>query len=149
LIGAWYSWGASIARHIEPGGTVQDFRHLKVWQAGHSLALDLYKVTQSFPKSELYGLTSQIRRAIVSVAANIVEGSARRTDRATGHYLEIALGSASEVECLILLARDLGLLSAHKQAELEGRISTIRRMLNAFIRRLRSTANGQRPRANG
>mgnify|MGYP001388231116 CR=1 FL=1 len=122
---------------------MQDFRQLKVWQAGHSLTLDIYKVTQGFPKAELYGLTSQLRRAAVSVPTNIAEGSARHTDQGTRYFLKIALGSATEVEYLLLLSHNLGLIGADTQSEFNERTRALRRMLNAFIRRLRiSTPKG-------
>ena len=116
---------------------MQDFRRLKVWQAGHALTLDVYKVTQGFPKAELYGLTSQLRRAAVSVPTNIAEGSARRTDAGTRYFLEIALGSATEVEYLLLLAQELGLIDSALQSSLCDRTQALRKMLNAFIRRLK------------
>ena len=117
---------------------MQDFRQLKVWQAAHGLALDVYKVTHGFPKAEIYGLISQLRRAAVSVSANIAEGSARRSDAATRYFLEIALGSATEVEYLLLLAHDLDLITESTQSGFNDRTQMIRKMLNAFIRRLKT-----------
>ena len=119
---------------------MQDFRQLKVWQAAHGLALDVYKVTHGFPKAEIYGMTSQLRRAAVSVATNIAEGSARRSDAGTRYFLEIALGSATEVEYLLLLAHDLGLIVAETHSSCIDRTQAIRKMLIAFIRRLKATA---------
>lgn len=118
---------------------MQDFRHLETWQVAHALTLDIYRVTEAFPRSELYGLTSQLRRAAVSVAANVAEGTGRRTDPATRYFLEIASGSASEVEYLLLLAKDLGLLHPPIHARLEPGVQSVRRLLNGFIRKLRST----------
>jgi four helix bundle protein len=118
---------------------MQDFRRLKVWAAGHTLTLDIYKVTQGFPKAEVYGLTSQLRRASVSVPTNIAEGSARLSDAGTRYFLEIALGSATEVEYLLLLAGDLGLITAATQSDFTERTEALRKMLNAFIRRLRTS----------
>ena len=86
---------------------MQDFRHLKVWQKAHVLTLDVYKSTLNFPREELYGLTSQIRRAATSIAANIAEGCCRKSDPEPGRFLQIAMGSASEVEDHCLLPRDL------------------------------------------
>ena len=84
---------------------MQDFRQLKVWRKAHSLALAIYKGTVRFPRTELYGLTSQIRRACVSIPANIAEGCGRGGDPELGRFLQIAMGSASELEYHLLLAR--------------------------------------------
>ena len=89
---------------------MQDFRDLKVWEKGRSLALAVYQTTAKFPREELYGLTSQMRRAAVSVPANIAEGCGRAGGPDFARHLQIAAGSASELECLAVLARDLSLL---------------------------------------
>jgi hypothetical protein len=75
---------------------MRDFRELKVWHKAHSLTLDVYRVTKSFPREELYGLTSQIRRAAASIGANIAEGAGKSSRADLGRYLQIALGSASD-----------------------------------------------------
>ena len=123
---------------------MRDFRELKVWQTAHVLALYVYKVTADFPREEIYGLTAQLRRAVVSVGANIAEGSARNSDAAMRNFLVIAHGSAAEVQYLLLLAGDLGYLSPEQMAELEGGSKSVRRMLNGFIRFL-----SHAPRSNG
>jgi len=117
---------------------MQDFRHLKVWQKAHVLTLDVYKSTLNFPREELYGLTSQIRRAAASIAANIAEGCCRKSDPELGRFLQIAMGSASEVEYHCLLARDLKLLHAEDYGRLSGETVEVKRMLAALIRRLRA-----------
>ena len=76
---------------------MQDFRKLKVWQKSHRLALKVYAITANFPKTETFGVTSQARRAAVSIAANIAEGSARSGDKEFARFLYISLGSASEL----------------------------------------------------
>jgi len=78
--------------------TVKDFRKLAVWEKAHRLTLDMYKATASFPKDELYGLTSQVRRASISIPANIAEGCGRNGDVELARFLQIAMGSASELE---------------------------------------------------
>ena len=118
---------------------MQDFRHLETWQVAHALTLDIYRVTEGFPRSELYGLTSQLRRAAVSITANVAEGKGRRTDPGTRYFLEIASGSAGEVDHLLLLAQDLGLLQPSQHAKLEPGVQSVRRLLGGFIRRLRGT----------
>lgn len=87
------------------------YERLEAWQACHRLFLETYGVTRTFPKSELYGLTSQMRRAAFSAAANIAEGTAKRGPRELRRFLDVALGSLSEVSYGILAARDLGLIS--------------------------------------
>lgn len=77
---------------------MRDFRELKVWQKSHQLTLAIYKATVKFPKDEMYGLTSQIRRASASIAANIAEGCGRNGEAELGRFLQIAMGSASELE---------------------------------------------------
>src|SRR5437588_2866412 len=89
---------------------MQSFRNLKVWQKAHAVTLDVCKTSISFPKSELYGLTSQMRRASASLGANIAEGSCRKGDCEFGRFLQIAMGSASELEYHVFLARDLEIL---------------------------------------
>lgn len=87
------------------------YERFEAWKKAHRLALTVYRLTESFPRHELYGLTSQARRAALSVPANIAEGSAKRGRREFGRYLDIAVGSLSELSYLLLVARDLGFLS--------------------------------------
>ncbi len=89
---------------------MKDFRHLKVWQKSHELTLAVYKATSLFPPDELYGLRSQIRRSCASIPANIAEGCGRNADGDFARFLQIAMGSASELEYHLLLVRDLNLL---------------------------------------
>jgi len=90
---------------------MKDFRKQKVWQKSHRLTLDLYKATMGFPKEELYSLTTQIRRAGSSIPANIAEGCGRDGDAELARFLQIAKGSASELEYHLLLSHDLGFLN--------------------------------------
>lgn len=89
---------------------VEPFERFDAWKACHALALEVYRVTESFPNHERYGLTSQARRAAFSAAANIVEGSAKRGRREFRRYLDISLGSLAEVSYVLRLAEDLGLI---------------------------------------
>src|SRR5262249_39798967 len=118
--------------------SMKDFRDIKVWLKGHELTLQLYKETQRFPKDELYGLTSQIRRASSSIQANIAEGCGRGTDSELRQFLQIAMGSASELEYHLLLARDLGYLEATKYESLNNQVTEVKRMLTAFIQKLKA-----------
>jgi four helix bundle protein len=116
---------------------MQDFRDLKVWQKAHEAVLQIYRATQSFPDTERYGLTSQIRRAAVSVPANIAEGSVRSSDADFARFLHIAIGSASEVDYYLLLARDLGYLPATSYETADQQLQEIKRMLNGLLARLK------------
>ncbi len=117
---------------------MKDFRKLSVWQKGHQLTLELYKATKSFPRDELYGITSQLRRSCASVPANIAEGCGRGGDPELARFLQIAAGSASETEYHILLARDLGYLNQEAYQSLTTAVVEVKRMLTALIKKLRA-----------
>ena len=117
---------------------MQDFRNLKVWDKAHTLTLDVYKTSKSFPREEMYGLTSQIRRASVSIGANIAEGACRRGDVDFARFLQIAAGSASEVEYHLLLSRDLELLQIAGFQRLTDEVLEVKRMLAALMQKLRA-----------
>jgi len=117
---------------------VQDFRNLKVWEKAHALTLDVYKATKSFPRDEMYGLTSQIRRASVSIGSNIAEGVCRRGDVEFARFLQMAAGSASEVEYHLLLARDLELLKTADCERLSDEVVEVKRMLASLMQKLRA-----------
>jgi four helix bundle protein len=89
---------------------VKDFKDLRVWSKAHSMTIGIYRVTREFPREELFGITSQMRRAASSIGANIAEGTGRRSDGELTRFLHIARGSAAELEYHLLLARDLDLL---------------------------------------
>ena len=93
---------------------MQDFRDLKGWEKSHQFVLSVYGATSSFPREEMYGLTSQLRRAAVSVTTNIAEDCGRGTDLDFARFLQIAIGSACESEYLLLLSRDLKYLAQER-----------------------------------
>lgn len=95
------------------------YERLKAWQLAYQLALEIYEVSEGFPSNETYGLTSQMRRAGFSVAANIAEGAAKRGSREFRRYLDIALGSITEVEVALRIARDRKYLLPDRWAEVE------------------------------
>jgi four helix bundle protein len=109
------------------------YRDLGVWQKGIELVVECYRLSDGFPKSELYGLTSQLRRAAVSVPTNIAEGKGRRSTRSYLHFLDIAYGSLMEVETLLEIAAKLSFLSADTLTALLARTGEIGRMTNALI----------------
>jgi four helix bundle protein len=117
---------------------MKDFRKLKVWHKAHELVLSVYRATAGFPSEERYGLTSQLRRASVSIPANLAEGCGRHTDQDFARFVDYAMGSASEVEYHLLLARDLSLLDATTYAALHGRTTEVKRMLASFLASLRA-----------
>ena len=117
---------------------MQNFRTLDVWKKAHQLALDVCRRTQEFPRDEQYGLTSQLRRSAASIPCNIAEGSGRATSPDFARFLDIAAGSASEVDYELLLARDLEYISSEVHKELQERVEEIRRMLSGLLRRLRT-----------
>jgi four helix bundle protein len=116
---------------------MKDFRKLSVWEKSHSLVIEIYKITASFPKNETFGLTSQIRRACASIPANIAEGCGRDGEAELARFLQIALGSASELEYHILLARDLTFLDEKSYDNLNNRVTEVKRMLTSLIQKLR------------
>ena len=117
---------------------MKDFRKQKVWQKAHDLALEVYRVTEAFPKTELFGLTSQSRRAGVSIPANIAEGCGRDTDADFARFLQIAMGSASELEYHLLLAHDLGFVSDPDYERLSNKTTEVKQMLTSFIKKLKA-----------
>lgn len=117
---------------------MRDFRTLQVWEKAHHLTLAVYKATATFPQSELYGLTSQIRRAGASIPANIAEGCGRDTEAELARFMHIAAGSASELEYHLLFAHDLGFLPTAIYNELHTNITEIKRMLTSFTQKLKA-----------
>jgi four helix bundle protein len=115
---------------------MRDFRHLKVWHKAPQLTLAVYKATRRFPKDEQYGLTSQIRRSCESMPANISEGCGRSSIAELARFLEIAMGSASELEYHLLLTRDLLYLDTEEYDSLARELMEIKRMLVVFVKKL-------------
>jgi four helix bundle protein len=114
---------------------MRDFRELKVWQKAHQLTLAVYQITSDFPREELYGLTSQLRRASSSISANLAEGCGRKGVAKFARYCSIAMGSASELDHP-LLARDLRLIKPKDHTELTQRATELKRMLTGLLQRL-------------
>jgi len=117
---------------------VKDFRDLKVWEKSHQVTLSVYKVRAAFPREETYGLTSQIRRCCVSVSANIAEGCGRGSDAEFAQFLQIAMGSASELEYCLLLARELNFVGEDSYTPLAADVTEVKRMLATLIQKLRA-----------
>ena len=117
---------------------MKDFRQLQVWERAHHLALAIYKATAAFPKEELYGLTSQMRRASTSVPTNIAEGCGRGSDADFARFLQLAMGSASEIEYQLLLSLDLGLLGRDDYLPLQQDLEEVKRMLSGLLKTVRA-----------
>jgi four helix bundle protein len=115
---------------------LKNYRELKVWQRSYQLCLEIYRITKGFPKEETYSLTSQIRRAAVSVPCNIAEGYGRKTTPEYIRSLYIAYGSNCELETQILLSGDVGYIEAGKLKKLQNEIGEVERMLKALIKSL-------------
>ncbi len=114
-----------------------DFRRYQVWQKAHALTLETYLATRPFPKDERFGLTAQIRRSVASIPTNIAEGFGRTGDRERGRFLDIAIGSANEVEYQLLLSNELQYLETTVYEELNERVIEVRKMLISLRAKLR------------
>ncbi len=108
---------------------MRDFKKYDVWQSSHKIVLDIYQITSTFPKEELFGLTSQIRRSIVSIPNNIAEGCGRNSDKEFAQFLNIALGSLSESEYLLFLAKDLKYIRTEDFERINEELNTVKRRL--------------------
>jgi four helix bundle protein len=117
---------------------MKDFRELKVWEKAHAMTLHSYRLTENFPKQELFGLANQIRRCSSSIPANIAEGCGRLGNSELHRFLQIACGSASELEYHLLLARDLGYISASSHAAAQEKLLEMKRMLVALTRKVQA-----------
>ena len=116
---------------------MRDFREFKVWEKAHSLTLEIYEWTADFPRTEIYGLTSQLRRSSSSIPANIAEGCGRGSNAELGRFLQIGMGSASELEYHVLLARDLTYFPEVIYDPLQRRVVEVKKMLTALHQRVR------------
>ncbi|CAN5775859.1 four helix bundle protein [soil metagenome] len=126
---------------------MQDYRNIRVWQKAHKLVLDIYAFSATLTAPQTWPLQSQLLRAALSVPSNIAEGAGRGSDADFNRFLQHSLGSLNEVEYHLLLARDLGFLSAGEHCRLGGQIEDVRRMLSGLMARvrLRSPVRPSRP----
>jgi len=115
---------------------MRDFKKFEVWQLSHQLTLKIYKTSQSFPKEEIFGLTSQIRRSFASIGYNISEGSGRNSDKEFANFINIALGSSNEAENQLILSRDLQYISEEKFQILQQELIILKKKLVALWNRL-------------
>ncbi len=117
---------------------MKDYKKLIVWQKAHQNALDVYKLTMIFPKEEQYGITSQVRRSIVSVANNIVEGCGKYTEKDFANFLQQALGSCQESEYLLMLSYELGYLKKDQHENIKIKVGEVKAMLISLIKKIRN-----------
>ena len=117
---------------------MKDYRALQVWQRSHQLTLTVYALTKRFPKEELFGLVSQLRRACSSIPANLAEGCGRESDAELKRFVGIAHGSASELEYFLLLSNELGYISGTEHAPLANEVAELKKMLGALVRKLKA-----------
>ena len=115
---------------------MRDFRSLKVWEKGHKLTLEIYKVTKTFPTDERFGLTSQMRRSSSSVPTNIAEGCGRHGNAELKRFMIIGMGSANELEYQLLLAKDLGYIKPDQYIKLNNQTVEVKKMLSSYIMKL-------------
>jgi four helix bundle protein len=116
---------------------MKNYKELFVWQKAHAFVLSAYTVTKTFPREEQYNLTSQIRRAATSIPTNLAEGCGRFTQLDFARYLQIALGSAQEVEYLTFLSFELGYISLHEFKTLDSQINEVKAMLISLLLKVR------------
>ena len=122
---------------------MKDFRRLQVWRKAHELTLEVYGAARRFPPDERFGLTAQIRRACASIPTNIAEGCGRSRDGEFGRFLSIAMGSASELEYLLLLVRDLRLLEGRECTQLMRQTVEVKRMIASLVTKVRNDSRSQ------
>jgi four helix bundle protein len=119
---------------------VQRFTDIRVWQQAHKLTLGVYRRTRSFPKEEVYGVTSQLRRAAASIGANIAEGSKKRTNKDYARFLNTAEGSLAETEYFLILSRDLGYLKTEDAEPLINECNDLAKRLGALRSKVEASA---------
>ena len=123
---------------------MRNYRELQIWTKAHVLTLELYRLSRGFPREEMYGLTSQLRRAAVSIGANLAEGCGRRTSSELARFVKIAMGSASELDYHLLLCRDLGFISEGDFTTSETKLTEVRKMLTSFLSSVESRIEAQK-----
>ncbi len=115
---------------------MRDYKKYDIWKLGHQVTLDMHKLSQDFPKEEIYGITSQMRRCAYSIPSNIAEGCVRESDAEFRRFLIISQGSASELEYFTILAKDLGYIKQSAFSSLNNNVNRVKRSLNNLIKQL-------------
>lgn len=115
---------------------LKSYKDLIVWQKSYELSLLIYSITKSFPKEELFGLASQMRRSVVSIPSNIAEGNVRGGTKEYTHFLRIAFASGAELETQVLISKDIGLIKESDYIRIDALLTEVMKMLNALIKKL-------------
>ena len=123
------------------GDNLKSYKELIVWQKAYKLTIDIYKITEKFPQREQFGLSSQMRRCVVSIVSNIAEGCQRQFTREYVQFLSIAFGSCSELETQLMIARDLKFLTEEEFKQPASLLDEIGKMLNVLMQRLKLTTS--------
>ena|SRR3989344_7235405 len=121
---------------------MNSYKELIVWQKSLTLAKEIYNITESFPKSELYGLTNQMRRAAVSIPSNIAEGFSRKSVKENCQFISVSFGSSSELETQLILSKELGFTKDKDIIKAEGLLLEVRKMLNSLLSKLKLSSSG-------
>ena len=124
---------------------MKSHKDLNVWNMSLDLATQVYKITDIYPKSEMYGITSQMRRATISISSNIAEGYSRGSEKEIVHFLYISLGSASELDTQVILSKRLGFIDEETFKDLSNNITIVRKMLNSLIASVKKKVDDQTP----
>lgn len=122
---------------------MRNYRELQVWTKAHSLTLELYRLSRLFPKEELYGIVAQLRRAASSIGANLAEGCGRQTQPEFARFVRVAMGSASELDYHLVLARDLGLLNDDGYKQVSKQLTDVRKMLASLLKTIELEINAK------
>jgi four helix bundle protein len=120
---------------MNQGGKIKSFTDLNTWKEAHLLVLEIYKLTQKFPKDEQFGLTNQIRRAVVSITSNVAEGFSRNSYKEKAQFYSMALGSLTEVQNQLLIAKDLRYVTRNEFLNLADKTITVSKLLNGLIKK--------------
>lgn len=118
---------------------MRDYKKIEVWKRSHRLVLGIYTLTEQFPSDEKYGIISQLRRAALSIPTNIAEGCGRSTERELVRFMDIASGSASEVDYLLYLAMELKYIDQDRYEAAGGELIEIRKMISGYVKTIRNT----------
>lgn len=116
---------------------IRNFKDLKIWQKGIEIIKDVYTLTRHFPREELYGLTSQVRRSAISIPSNIAEGFKRYHNKEYSQFLHIALGSAAELETQLIIAKELGFITEDKLTDILEKLDHVSKMISSLLNKLK------------
>ncbi|HOY55905.1 MAG TPA: four helix bundle protein [bacterium] len=117
---------------------ITKFTDLNAWKESHKLVLEIYKITKDFPKEEMYGLVSQLRRCVISISSNIAEGFSRHTFKDKANFYSMALGSTTELQNQILVARDVGYITQEKFIQIANQTIVVHKLINGLIKYARA-----------